>query len=180
MSKSLHQIQTLGKLGKVLSKIVFICCIVGAVLCLMAMVGLGVFAPVSFGNVTIHGILEDLPDKAAGTLQANVVSGFFLCLGEIILAWFAGKYFKNELADGTPFTLRGAKEMKRLGVLTICVPLAAVMVAEIASGIVNYVYGSGVDAAGAANFVSVGLGILFLILSVVFRYGAELADSKET
>ena len=32
-------------------------------------------------------------------------------------------YFKNELADGNPFTLRGAKELMRLGILTIAIPL---------------------------------------------------------
>ena len=42
-----------------------------------------------------------------------------ICAGEAVLAKFAEHYFKRELTDGTPFNLGGAKELMRLGILTI-------------------------------------------------------------
>lgn len=48
-----------------------------------------------------------------------------------MLAKFAEHYFKRELADGTPFDLGGAKELMRLGILAICIPIGMQMIAEI-------------------------------------------------
>lgn len=54
-----------------------------------------------------------------------------LCAGEAVLAKFAEHYFKRELVDGTPFDLGGAKELRRLGILAICIPIGTQMLAEI-------------------------------------------------
>lgn len=48
-----------------------------------------------------------------------------------MLAKFAEHYFKHEFADGTPFDLGGAKELMRLGILAICIPIGMQMIAEI-------------------------------------------------
>lgn len=60
-----------------------------------------------------------------------MAAGMILCAGEAVLAKFAEHYFKRELADGTPFDLGGAKELMRLGILAICIPIGMQMIAEI-------------------------------------------------
>ena len=54
-----------------------------------------------------------------------------ICAGEAVLSKFAEHYFKRELADGTPFNLGGAKELMRLGIFTICIPIGTQIIAEI-------------------------------------------------
>ena len=65
------------------------------------------------------------------TAYAAMAAGMILCAGEAVLAKFAEHYFKRELADGTPFDLGGAKELMRLGILAICIPIGMQMIAEI-------------------------------------------------
>ena len=90
-----------------------------------------------------------------------------------ILLTFAYLYLKAEQADGTPFTHRGAEQIRRLGVRTIVL------------SIVNVALTKAVFAASAlpayadtdrGNFSGVTLGITLLLVSLIFRYGAELEE----
>lgn len=94
-----------------------------------------------------------------------------------MLAWFAKSYFKRELVAGTPFTLEGAKELTRLGILTIALPLGvnivAAIVNEILAEFLSNTWKFDIDNGG-----SVSLGVMFLVLALVFRYVAELEQGK--
>ena len=46
------------------------------------------------------------------TIYTTMTVGMVFCAAEAILSKFAELYFKNELADGNPFTLHGAKELR--------------------------------------------------------------------
>ena len=74
-------------------------------------------------------------------VAAALVGWLILCAGEAVLAKFAEAYFVHELKAGTPFTLAGAKELLRLGVLAIALPagshLAANIAQEITAGIME-------------------------------------------
>ncbi|MCQ2442103.1 MAG: hypothetical protein MJ077_03090 [Oscillospiraceae bacterium] len=180
MEKSLKTLQILAKIGKVFSKIVWICCLVGTVGCIIGIAALaaGVSNTLKIGDVTIHGIIEQEADMSLGTMYTSMVMGMLLCIGEGVLAKFADRYFTHELADGTPFTFRSASEMKRLGILTICIPLGTMMIADIVYNIMN-VQMQNVADMHLDDYESIGLGVAFLIMSVVFRYVAELeADRK--
>ena len=172
-NKTLKTIQNLTKLGRILSKIVFIFCIVGASLCFVGFVSmsLGVKA-LSIGGVTFESILKVEADVSVGTVYATMACGMLFCVGEGVLAKFAEHYFKRALADGTPFHLEGARELFRLGILTIVIPLGTQMLA----GIVHAVYAQLMPAVAPLNvdgFDSVALGVMFIVLSFVCRYGAE-------
>ena len=80
----------------------------------------------------------------------------------------------------TPFTLRGAAEQKRLGILILCIS-PATMVLRVA-----------LSAAFSAEFMPerlagmivadggmLALGVMFLVLSLVCRYGAEREAMKQ-
>lgn len=177
MSKSLKTIQTLSKIGKILSKIVFICCIIGFCGCIagIASLAVGAGSVLRIGGVNIHGLIENASGLSVGTLYASMVFGMIMTAAEAVVAKFAEVYFKHELAAGTPFTFAGAKEMLRLGILTIAVPVGAMLIGGIVYGVMMC-FVEGVQELDANDSISLGLGIMFIVLSVICKYGAELRE----
>ena len=99
------------------------------------------------------------------------------CFFAAVLSKFAEIYFRNELADGDPFTLRGAKELLRLGILTVAIPLGTVIVCSIGVAIADNMV-PGIDKLSIGEFSSVGLGVMMIVLSLFCRYGAERNEGK--
>ena len=174
--KTLNIIQKLSKVGKILRKILFIFCIVGVCGCIVGILSMALGAPtLKIGGVTLESILSIEAGVTTGTAYAAMAVGMILCAGEAVLAKFAERYFKRELADGTPFDFGGAKELMRLGILTICIPIGTQMIAGIVCAVMEQtLHGAApfqLDASG-----SVALGVMFLVMSLGCRYGAELRE----
>lgn len=175
---TLKAIQTLAKIGKIFSKIIYICCIVGFCGCIVGIVSLALGAEsFKLGGVTVHSMIENSAGMNLPTLYASMTVGLLFCAAEAVLCKFAEIYFKNELADGNPFTLRGAKELMRLGILSIAIPLGTVIVCSIGVAIADNIY-PGIDKLSIGEFSSVGLGVMMIVLSLFCRYGAELNEGK--
>lgn len=176
MTKSLKTIQILAKAGKILSKITFvfsvICsCLCGVVLICMAL-GLGNFM-LNGGFVIMNN--SALPNNALQVATVWAAMGLIFFAGEAVLAKFAAKYFANELKAGTPFTNAGANELRRLGILTICLPLGSAIIAEITGGIIAGFMNININSLDEINYGgnTVALGIMFIVVSVICRFGAE-------
>ena len=180
--KTLSTIQLFSKVGRILCKIVFILSLVGGIGCAVGILSLAVI-PEGFqvGGVTIKGLIEENANTSVASLYASMISGMILCAGEAVLSRFAEAFFANELKAGTPFTQAGAKEMIRLGILTICIPVAANVLSAIAISIVKLIAHESFSARfDIFTSGSVGLGLTFIISSLLCRYGAELeADKNE-
>ena len=175
---TLKTIQTLAKIGKVFSKIIFVCCIVGFCGCIVGIVSLALGAETfKLGGVTIHSMIENEAGLNLPTLYASMAVGLLFCGEEAVLCKFAEAYFKHELADGDPFTLRGAKELLRLGILTVAIPLGTVIVCSIGVAIADNMV-PGIDKLSIGEFSSVGLGVMMIVLSLFCRYGAERNEGK--
>lgn len=173
MSKSLKTVQTVCKVCKVLAEIAFVLFVVGAVLMLACGIFIGtdkMDALMSSGALVLDEMLQQ-----SGVTQ-EYVTAVFICMtiiivAEAVVAKFINVYFKHELKAGTPFTFEGAKEMLRLGIITIAVPAGASLVATIVFGIMAA--GSGLDS--EFNFeISLGMGLVFLALSPLLKHGTEL------
>lgn len=178
--KTISKIQLLSKIGKILSKITYICCIVGFFLCVVGLISTIIGAEtITIGGVTIESILETEADVNVNTLYVMLVAGIIICIGEAVLARFAENYFKKELKDGTPFTLSGAKSMMRLGILTMCIPVVVEILIEIAYIIMKNVL-TGVGEVNVDMNISFGIGIMFIVTSLICRYGAEQLGNKDT
>ena len=176
--KERNTIQTLSKIGKILSKIIFVCCIVGFCGCIVGIVSLALGAETfKLGGVTIHSMIENEAGMSLPTLYASMAVGLLFCGAEAVLCKFAEAYFKHELADGDPFTLRGAKELLRLGILTVAIPLGTVIVCSIGVAIADNMV-PGIDKLSIGEFSSVGLGVMMIVLSLFCRYGAERNEGK--
>lgn len=179
MKNTLSTIQVLCKLGKILSTIAFVCSVVAASLSMVGLVCLaaGVEKVFQMGGVTIHSIVANKAGMTTDQMISAISVWLIVIVAEAVLAWFAKTYFKRELAAGTPFTLEGAKELKRLGVLTIVLPLGANIVAAVVNGVLaeflSNTWKFDVDNGG-----SVSLGIMFGVMALVCRYVAELEQGK--
>lgn len=178
MKNTLQTIQTLSKIGKILSKIVFVCSVVGFCLCIAGIISFLLGGETfQLGGMTIHGIVEDQFHANIPTIYASLIVVMVLCAGEAVLSKFAEVYFKNELADGNPFTLRGAKELMRLGILTIAIPMGTMLVCSIGVSIADSFFPA-IEKVTYDGYVSVGLGVMMIISSLFCRYGAEVKEEK--
>ena len=177
--KTLNIIQRLSMIGKILSKIMFIFCIIGFCGCIVGILSMSLGAPtLKIGGVTLESILNTEADVTVGTVYAAMAAGMILCAGEAVLAKFAEHYFKRELADGTPFDLGGAKELMRLGILAICIPIGTQIIAEIVYAVMEQTL-RGVAPLQLDHSGSVALGVMFIVMSLGCRYGAEVREGKE-
>lgn len=176
--KSLKAIQVLAKIGKVLSKIIFILCIVGFCFCAVGIVSLAVgLESFKIGDLTVQSIIEDNSGLPVQMMYLYMAVSMIFCVAEAVISKFAEVYFKNEIADGTPFTLRGAKELLRLGIIDIAVSYGAAILCAIGTAIAGQ-FVSGTEEMQFGGFSSVGIGIAMIIVSVICRYGAEIREEK--
>jgi hypothetical protein len=177
--KTLNTLQTLSKIGKILSTVVFVICIVGGCLCVAGIVSLLVI-PEGFkiGDVTIAGLIRDKAGWSVTTCYAAMSIGIVLCAGEAVLAKFAERYFRNERKAGTPFTFDGAKELMRLGILAICISIGTAIVAGVIYGVFKLV-AEDMNEFDLHLGTSVGIGVLMVVGSLLCRHGAEIAEKTE-
>ncbi len=178
--KALETIQILAKIGKVLSRIVYICCVIGVVGCAVGMASLpfadrGLFR---LGGVSVYGLIANRSGIDMNGLYPLAAGALLVCVGQAVTAKFAERYFGHELSAGTPFTVSGAGELQRLGILTICVPLGALILAQIVSGVMAELIGCG-EAFKLEGGDSVALGVMMLVMSQLCRSGAELLEKAE-
>lgn len=172
--KTLETIQKTCKVFKILAKIAMILSFVGAGI---ALTGLLCGIAWHTGGRVVGIALEDALNLThtfdlywmIGTLLANAV----FCLTDGILFFFAHRYFKQELEDGTPFTAAGAEQVKRLGIKTIVMPLVAIIISAVIYGCFE------LEIPGDwGNGASVALGIALILFSLVLRHGAEMRENS--
>lgn len=169
--KSLQTIQKTFRVFQILTKIAMIFSFVWAGLALLGML----CGAVWYGGGNVVGIgqaqLYSLT-KTGGLIQmiAVLLTDAILALTDGTLLAFALAYFKAEQVDGTPFTQRGAEQIRRLGICTIVLPLVAAIVAAVIYAAFDLPQGS----VEWSNLTSLGLGIVLILASLIFRYGAEL------
>lgn len=175
MSKNLTIIQKCAHVFRILVRVGLILSILGLVFGAAAALLWAHWNNMPASGIDALDSLMAVVDKGSyyrtlGTLIADAVA----CAISGLLLWFAHSYLTHELADGTPFTDNGATELRRLGVLTIVLPLAGLIVRAIPYAAFDMSAPYGLD-----NASSVILGVVLIIASVVFRYGAELAHPGE-
>ncbi|MGN0167045.1 MAG: hypothetical protein ACI4AB_03295 [Acetatifactor sp.] len=175
--KSLQTIQKTFGVFQILTKIAMILAFVGAGL---AVLGLLYVTAWYHGGIAV-GFDQDMLYFLTKTGEMKEILGVLIVdtitvLTDGILLAFAYSYLKAEQADGTPFTKSGAEQMKRLGIRTIVLPLVSVILIAILYGIFDLPQNSGSD---WSNGFSVTMGIVLILTSLIFRYGAELEEKNK-
>lgn len=179
--KALKTLQVLAKIGRILSTIVFIISIVGAAFCLLGISCLAII-PNGFriGGTTVYGFLAGEADWSLPTCYLALAQGVIFCAGEAVLAKFAERYFINEQNAGTPFTFDGSKELMRLGILAICIPIGTAILAAIVYVIFRIVTKNVTDP-DLDNSASIILGVMLTVGGLLCKHGAEISEKpKET
>ena len=170
--KTLQTIQKTIRVFQILTKIAFVFSIVGASFCalgaLCAMAWMG-------GGQVLSLFGQPIPAFAEGAelhkVYSVLLSDMVYLITDAVLLGFAGQYFKAEQAEGTPFTRSGADRVRRLGIHCIWMPIVAVVIASVIMACL------GVERSGdISNLPSVATGIVLILASLIFRYGAELEE----
>ena len=177
-------VRKIAKIGKILSKVAFVFSIIGICGCFVGLLSnvFGSGKVFKIGGVTIYGLLADFDAYNVKSISATLVAWLIVCIGQAVLAKFAELYFHNALMAGTPFTQVGARELRRLGILTMVIPTGCAVVAEVVQGILTGFMNVSVDGWMEFNFdneSSVVVGVMLIVGSFVCGYGAELLDSKK-
>lgn len=180
--KSLQTIQKLSEIGKILSKIAFIFSLIGFCGCIAGLLSLSLSKGnlIKLDGVTLHGLISEEYGYNIKSVTATLSGWLFVCAGEAVLAKFAEIYFKNELKAETPFTFAGAKELMRLGILTLAIPTGCAVAGSIVEGIIaGFMKAEKATAMDMYfdNEASIVLGIMFILGSLLCRCGAELMES---
>ena len=163
----------MAKIAKIFAKIIFIFCCIGFGACLVGIISLAVGAQtLQLGGVSVESILQNKENVTVGTLYANLAAGLIMSAGTAVSAKFAQVYFKNELKDGTPFTIDGAHELLRVGIIGTCMPVGTQILAEIVHGVLAQVM-LNVGELKAEAFGSVGIGVSLIIMALICKSAAE-------
>lgn len=177
--KNLNVVQKTVEVFKTLTLIGVVVNLIWAVL---SLIGTGVWC----GQVEIRDLLgvniteELIQEMDMGGYHVTLVallSDFVFAITDAILFLFAHLYLKAELVDGTPFTERGAKKVRNFGVKMIVLPLVAVIITAVIYEIFGVAQPENID-----NGTALVFGVCLILLSLIFRYGAELeakANGKE-
>lgn len=172
--KSLKTIQTLAKIAKVLSRIAFVGYIVALVVLVAGLICLAIDAEaIRLGERSLDHLLRDADSQSLGSAYAKIAAYLCLAAGHAVLARFAVHYFARELADGTPFTPDGARELSRLGILAVGLPIASRILVLSICGTLRYVM-TDVAIPSMSGGTTVTLGVFFLVAAQLCRCGAEL------
>lgn len=177
--KSLETIQKVANFGKILSKIVFIFCFVGLIFTLIGAISvsmLDINSIINDGSFSFIKSNEEYISK--GIIYDDLIISSIALICEMYIAKKALNYFEFELEEGTPFTEESANRIKKLGITVIIAPIIATIISAIAHVIITKLMGNAGDV--DINYsISLAMGLFFLFLSAVFRYGASL-EKKET
>lgn len=172
MMEQLQKIQKAAHVFQILTKIAYIFSIVGASLC--AVGALCAFSWYSGGQVfSLFGEPITMFSTSLGMREtlAVMLGDCVLLVTEAILLFFAGSYLKAEQADGTPFTQTGAEQLRKLGIRCIWMPIVAMVIVSVIGVCFNV---ENLDT--TSNLPSLAVGIVLILASMIFRYGAALEE----
>ena len=169
MSKNLQIVQKISKVLGILSKIAFIISIVGLVCCIVGLV-----------LSIVGGLSPELAARVAKEdnitmkqVSGYCLSGLLICIVSVIVAKLHKDYFEMEQKAGTPFTQDGAKGIRTLGIINIVAPF----ICFISAAIVNSIFKCNMELDAGGSMIT---GIVMILLSYIFAYGAELEEKVKS
>lgn len=176
--KSLKTLQTLSKVGKVLSSIVFVLSIIaGCIVALAFVFSLTLKNVIVENEQTFEELIQIELNMTMPSIYLTLICSFLACVVEAISCKMAQKYFKYELSVGTPFTQEGAKKMLYLGIWLLVLPLAYGFVCGIIAAIYIALNGN-ITFSGLSYSAFSGVGVAFIVVSFILKYGADISADK--
>ena len=171
--KALQTIQKTFRVFHVLAKIAFIFSIVGAALCAVGALCVVLGLTVGTGLTVFGQPVMSFGSSGVNYALAALLTDMVILIGDAVLLGFTGRYLALELTEGTPFTENGANTLRRLGIRYIYIPIVTAVIASVI--IVAFDAEPGRD---ISNLPELTTGIVLIITSLIFRYGAELEQKS--
>lgn len=165
---NLEVIQIISKVLGIIAKVAMVLCLVGIIACI---VGATVLVTVNIVSTSAVQQIEQESHYTVLALIGTCLCGMFMSLSGFLLSRLCRNYFLMEQQAGTPFTDEGAKSFRSLGIASVVIPMVAALICAIVSAIFNCDNLISYD-------LSIGTGIVMILLSFVFAYGAELEQGK--
>ena len=176
MQNSLQTIQKIAKIAKIIATIVFVCSIIGAICLTIALISTVSLRNIDIEGISIVGLIEEATETSFASYVFSSVVALASCIGSIITSKFAMIYLTHELEDGTPFTPMGSKELLRYGILATAIPFGISTLSGLAFTVTKILVPHLDDSLLSNETVSLGFGIMVIILSIVCKHGSELAE----
>lgn len=176
--ESLETVNAVHKLLGIISRIIFVCSILLMVICFVGMV----CVPTVFdSSMTIDGeavklVVERESGETTGTIIANLIKGMLCGLFSTIIAGAVCKYCKLVKEAETPFDDKAAGKLFSCGIVYFvfwCLVNIVISVTEVAVEALMH-EAVDVDKLGVPL-----LGVVFIFVSYILRYGIELKDGYE-
>ena len=173
--KSKKRIEVLVKVLWILCLIVFICCCVGAVGCV---IGLGVFSAVQGIEFDGKTIADMIVEKGVSVNDAytGMAIGLFHCVVEGFLAMYLGLFFKKHSEKGVVFDKPLVKETRTVAIVYVIVSLAASILSGVGVGIAK-VYDKTISVK-SGGYISLAFAVCMLIVSLFLDYIADIEAQK--
>lgn len=178
--KSLQTIQKLFKVGNIITKIVYVCCIVGIIGCIIGIAGIGVVDGVDlqYDGSLVTMLIEKEAGITIAELYAVMGIAIFALICELYVTRKGLKYYKCEFEAGTPFDMDCAAQLKKIGILKIALSLAVAVVSAIVRAIFELQSMKfNFDISDQGSSVTWGIGLL--VLALICKYGAEILEEKK-
>lgn len=166
--RSLGKVQKLFRILKVISTIIFVCCIIGFVFSIMGLIGVASIGRDSGTWAEINKAVETT-NITFEMCMCYCIIFVLMCAGETALYYYVTKFYKKELEIGTPFSKEVVREMKKIALLHVAIPFGIAFI----SMIITLAFNVDVSLSGLSGL---GMGLVYLALSFVFDYGADLRE----
>ncbi len=168
--KSLKTVQTISKVLSILATIAFVFTIIGAAGSLIG--GFSLFFAQFLGQDIVDMIVAETHAPNISKLAIALIAESFFLAGVAVALGFTCRYLKNELKDGTPFTYRGSRELLYTGIISIAVPAGTLLI----SSVITAIFGVPEDL--ITNNYDITSGVLMILISFIFTYGADISAQK--
>lgn len=169
--RTLDKIQKAVRFFKKINQIAVVVCILNFLMCLALSILCVIFP---------HGVISKTLTEYLGRGSTDHTVSFFIAefiasIVLFILLFHIHHYLSDELKAGTPFTFKGAKQLRIIGIKTIIEPIIAVAV----DAAINLAFGIE-DPVTFDNSILIVFGICLILMSLIIKYGAEIeSDLKE-
>lgn len=172
--KNLQTIQKTFRVFEIISKIAMVLSFVWAGFAAVGLLcGIAWYTGGAVYGIESEQVLKLTETTAVTDMIGVLLADIIFALTDGILFAFSLRYFRTEQTDGTPFTTSGAERIKRLGIQTLVMPPVALIIGRIVYKIFDVT--SPMDWGNGASFI---VGIVLVLVSMIFRYGAELEEKR--
>lgn len=175
------KIQKTSKALSIFAEIVKVALYVAVIMEFVSAISIGITGEMvwgKIGSVTIvapisQGLLEQY---GMPVLVSKLVGEMFNQGFVIAILFFAGAIFKDLSVEPSPFQLKHAQRLKKIGTLTILVSILPAVAQSVTLKIISPAAEADTDGLGLIGIV---LAIMFYCLGRIFEYGAMLQKQSD-